>query len=159
MIACYCRVSSRRQKNDSQKAEITRWLRAHDAGTDRSGAHRAFGGECQSAYTLETRCSSCSWRRMYCSHNLFATFVSGRRYAITGLSCVLAARPVQFFSLRPLMGGSHLRLPMSGAGEPQVLLLGLPVRWQTISRCARLSLGSIPWKPATFNNERSAISQ
>ena len=29
MIACYCRVSSRRQKNDSQKAEITRWLRAH----------------------------------------------------------------------------------------------------------------------------------
>ena len=28
MIACYCRVSSRRQKNDSQKAEITRWLRA-----------------------------------------------------------------------------------------------------------------------------------
>ena len=29
MIACYCRVSSRRQRNDSQKAEITRWLRAH----------------------------------------------------------------------------------------------------------------------------------
>ncbi len=29
MIACYCRVSSRRQKNVSQKAEITRWLRAN----------------------------------------------------------------------------------------------------------------------------------
>jgi len=28
VIACYCRVSSRRQKNDSQKAEITRWLEA-----------------------------------------------------------------------------------------------------------------------------------
>ena len=28
MIACYCRVSSRRQKNDSQIAEITRWLEA-----------------------------------------------------------------------------------------------------------------------------------
>lgn len=26
MIACYCRVSSRRQKTDSQKAELTRWL-------------------------------------------------------------------------------------------------------------------------------------
>ena len=26
MIACYCRVSSRSQKTDSQKAEITRWL-------------------------------------------------------------------------------------------------------------------------------------
>lgn len=26
-IACYCRVSSRRQKHDSQKAEIQRWLR------------------------------------------------------------------------------------------------------------------------------------
>lgn len=25
-IACYCRVSSRRQKHDSQKAEIQRWL-------------------------------------------------------------------------------------------------------------------------------------
>ncbi len=25
-IACYCRVSSRHQKNDSQKAEIQRWL-------------------------------------------------------------------------------------------------------------------------------------
>lgn len=32
MIACYCRVSSRSQKNDSQKAEIRRWLKAH--GTD-----------------------------------------------------------------------------------------------------------------------------
>ena len=29
MIACYCRVSSRRQKTDSQKAEITRWLTSH----------------------------------------------------------------------------------------------------------------------------------
>jgi DNA invertase Pin-like site-specific DNA recombinase len=28
MIACYCRVSSRNQKHDSQKAEIRRWLRA-----------------------------------------------------------------------------------------------------------------------------------
>jgi len=28
MIACYCRVSSRRQKNDSQRAEIARWLEA-----------------------------------------------------------------------------------------------------------------------------------
>src|SRR5262249_55783338 len=27
MIACYCRVSSRRQRHDSQKAEIQRWLR------------------------------------------------------------------------------------------------------------------------------------
>jgi DNA invertase Pin-like site-specific DNA recombinase len=26
-IACYCRVSSRRQKHDSQKAELQRWLR------------------------------------------------------------------------------------------------------------------------------------
>jgi hypothetical protein len=26
MIACYCRVSSRSQKTDSQKAELTRWL-------------------------------------------------------------------------------------------------------------------------------------
>jgi DNA invertase Pin-like site-specific DNA recombinase len=26
MIACYCRVSSRRQRQDSQKAEIQRWL-------------------------------------------------------------------------------------------------------------------------------------
>jgi DNA invertase Pin-like site-specific DNA recombinase len=26
MIACYCRVSSRRQKTDSQKAELARWL-------------------------------------------------------------------------------------------------------------------------------------
>lgn len=29
MIACYCRVSCRRQKNDSQKAEIERWLKNH----------------------------------------------------------------------------------------------------------------------------------
>jgi DNA invertase Pin-like site-specific DNA recombinase len=29
MIACYCRVSSRRQRTDSQKAEITRWLKRH----------------------------------------------------------------------------------------------------------------------------------
>ena len=35
MIACYCRVSSRRQKNDSQKAEITRWLRAHGISTSK----------------------------------------------------------------------------------------------------------------------------
>jgi DNA invertase Pin-like site-specific DNA recombinase len=27
MIACYCRVSSRRQKHESQKVEIQRWLR------------------------------------------------------------------------------------------------------------------------------------
>ena len=35
MIACYCRVSSRRQKNDSQKAEIARWLDA--GGIDTAG--------------------------------------------------------------------------------------------------------------------------
>jgi len=29
MYACYCRVSSRRQKNDSQKAEIQIWLKRH----------------------------------------------------------------------------------------------------------------------------------
>jgi DNA invertase Pin-like site-specific DNA recombinase len=29
MIACYCRVSSRQQKHDSQKAEIARWLKNH----------------------------------------------------------------------------------------------------------------------------------
>ena len=29
MIACYCRVSSRQQKNDSQKAEIKRWLKGN----------------------------------------------------------------------------------------------------------------------------------
>jgi len=29
MIACYCRVSSRRQKHGSQRAEIQRWLRGH----------------------------------------------------------------------------------------------------------------------------------
>jgi len=28
-IACYCRVSSRRQKNDSQRAELKRWLRSN----------------------------------------------------------------------------------------------------------------------------------
>src|SRR5262249_10567885 len=27
MIACYCRVSSRRQRHDSQKAKLQRWLR------------------------------------------------------------------------------------------------------------------------------------
>ena len=26
-IACYCRVSSRHQKNDSQRAEIDKWIR------------------------------------------------------------------------------------------------------------------------------------
>ena len=29
LIACYCRVSSRKQKTDSQKAELKRWLRAN----------------------------------------------------------------------------------------------------------------------------------
>jgi DNA invertase Pin-like site-specific DNA recombinase len=29
VIACYCRVSSARQKTDSQKTEISRWLRGH----------------------------------------------------------------------------------------------------------------------------------
>lgn len=29
LIACYCRVSSRKQKTDSQKAEIKRWLRGN----------------------------------------------------------------------------------------------------------------------------------
>jgi DNA invertase Pin-like site-specific DNA recombinase len=35
MIACYCRVSSRSQKTDSQKAELTRWLshQGHDLPT------------------------------------------------------------------------------------------------------------------------------
>jgi len=28
-ITCYCRVSTRRQKNDSQRSEIARWLRAN----------------------------------------------------------------------------------------------------------------------------------
>jgi DNA invertase Pin-like site-specific DNA recombinase len=28
-IACYCRVSTRHQKNDSQRAEIERWLHYH----------------------------------------------------------------------------------------------------------------------------------
>lgn len=30
IIACYCRVSTRHQKNDSQRAEITRWLKNND---------------------------------------------------------------------------------------------------------------------------------
>ncbi len=30
MIACYCRVSCHRQKNDSQKAEIERWLKNNE---------------------------------------------------------------------------------------------------------------------------------
>jgi DNA invertase Pin-like site-specific DNA recombinase len=30
MIACYCRVSSARQKTDSQKPEIEHWLRGHE---------------------------------------------------------------------------------------------------------------------------------
>lgn len=30
MIGCYVRVSSPRQKNDTQKAEITPWLKRHD---------------------------------------------------------------------------------------------------------------------------------
>ena len=29
MIGCYCRVSSRKQKNDSQNAEISRWLKGN----------------------------------------------------------------------------------------------------------------------------------
>src|SRR5713101_96871 len=29
MMACYCRVSTRRQKVDSQKADILRWLTGH----------------------------------------------------------------------------------------------------------------------------------
>ena len=28
-VACYCRVSTRQQKTDSQKAEIQRWLKGH----------------------------------------------------------------------------------------------------------------------------------
>lgn len=32
MIACYCRVSTRRQKNDSQRAEIERWLSGNRVG-------------------------------------------------------------------------------------------------------------------------------
>jgi len=28
-VACYCRVSTRQQKTDSQKAEIERWLKGH----------------------------------------------------------------------------------------------------------------------------------
>lgn len=35
MIACYCRVSSRHQRPDSQKAEIQRWLRQHRIHTHR----------------------------------------------------------------------------------------------------------------------------
>jgi DNA invertase Pin-like site-specific DNA recombinase len=30
MIACYCRVSSRHQNPESQKAQITQWLRGND---------------------------------------------------------------------------------------------------------------------------------
>jgi DNA invertase Pin-like site-specific DNA recombinase len=37
MHACYCRVSSFHQKNDSQKAEIQRWLQRH--GVKRSEVH------------------------------------------------------------------------------------------------------------------------
>jgi DNA invertase Pin-like site-specific DNA recombinase len=29
LIGCYCRVSTRRQKNDSQRAEISRWLKGN----------------------------------------------------------------------------------------------------------------------------------
>jgi DNA invertase Pin-like site-specific DNA recombinase len=29
-IACYCRVSTRQQKNDSQEAEIRRWLEGNN---------------------------------------------------------------------------------------------------------------------------------
>jgi DNA invertase Pin-like site-specific DNA recombinase len=29
MVACYCRVSTRRQRADSQKADILRWLTSH----------------------------------------------------------------------------------------------------------------------------------
>jgi DNA invertase Pin-like site-specific DNA recombinase len=29
MMACYCRVSTRRQRADSQKADILRWLMSH----------------------------------------------------------------------------------------------------------------------------------
>jgi len=32
MIACYCRVSSARQKTDSQKPEIRRWLQGNRTG-------------------------------------------------------------------------------------------------------------------------------
>jgi DNA invertase Pin-like site-specific DNA recombinase len=35
VIACYCRVSSRRQKHDSQRAEIQRWLRRHGIRSSR----------------------------------------------------------------------------------------------------------------------------
>jgi DNA invertase Pin-like site-specific DNA recombinase len=31
MIVCYCPVSTQRQKNNSQRAEITRWLQGHGA--------------------------------------------------------------------------------------------------------------------------------
>ena len=34
MIACYCRVSTARQKTDGQVSEITKWLKAH--GYDQS---------------------------------------------------------------------------------------------------------------------------
>ena len=34
MIACYCRVSTHRQKNDGQVAEIEKWLKAHGHDLD-----------------------------------------------------------------------------------------------------------------------------
>ncbi len=34
MIGCYCRVSTSRQKNDSQRAEISRWLRGSSIPAD-----------------------------------------------------------------------------------------------------------------------------
>ena len=33
MYACYCRVSTRNQKNDSQKSEIKKWLQGHRIAT------------------------------------------------------------------------------------------------------------------------------
>lgn len=52
-VACYCRVSSASQKNDSQRAEIRRWLRSRairasivvwfeDKGTGKTLARPAF---------------------------------------------------------------------------------------------------------------------
>jgi DNA invertase Pin-like site-specific DNA recombinase len=49
MIACYCRVSSRRQKPDSQKAEITRWLQNHGI----SGAGVRWFEDTESGITLQ----------------------------------------------------------------------------------------------------------
>ena len=51
LIACYCRVSTRHQKNDSQRAEIARWL--EQTPTDRS-AIRWF--EDQDSGTTFQRC-------------------------------------------------------------------------------------------------------